>query len=212
MLKQYPYSQLLIISLFVSAAGAQTVPSTKSPIPVNVYSDIATGLSFQYPIAWKQVKEPGGIFGSSVFVSPGVAASGVPIRAAVQFSAENNSYSKTTLESIGFLYGIVSSATADSCRKIITEVDADATPRTIHGMTYTYGKSGDAGMSQTLSSQIYSTRQGTTCYVFEEDFNQTNGIVRKGQRELTKAESASLQAGLDNIITTVHFADSPTAP
>ncbi len=195
----------LTVVLLMGVASSQ-MPAPRMPLPVHVYNDPATGLSFRYPIVWKQVREPSGIFGSSVFVAPGVVASGVPIRSAVEFRAEGNSYAKTTFESTSFLYGVLQHATTATCRKVVTSVDASPVLRTINGVEYTYGKGGDAGMSQTLYSQIFTTLQGSTCYVFEEDFNQTNGIVRDGQRQLTKAEAKSLQDSLDNIMTTVHFA------
>ena len=177
----------------------------RRPTPVNVYQDKQTGVSFQYPFLWKRVEDPGGVFGSSVFVAPGVPGSGVPLRAAVQFSAERTAYGRTTLESLGFLYGILPRATTSSCRKVVTDVDPDARTRTVRGIVYAYGKGGDAGMSQSLGSQIYSTLRESTCFVFEADFNQTNGVVRDGQREMTAAERRSLQAQLDHVIVTVQF-------
>ena len=160
-------------------------------------------MSFQYPKVWKRVTDPGGVFGSTVFQTPGVQGSGVVIRAAVLFRAEGTIYSETTLESLGFVYGLVTRSTAASCEKVITDVDAMPKRETIHGVVYMHGTGGDAGMSQTLSSQTYSTLQGTNCYVFEADTNRTNGLVRDGQRQLTKAEDASLQNSLNNILELV---------
>ena len=148
----------------------------------------------------------------TVFATPGVSGSGVPVRAAVQFRAEGTPYAKTTLESLDFVYGVVPRSTAASCRKLITDVDGAPTRQTLRGVTYTHGTGGDAGMSQILASQIYSTLVGTDCYVFESDTNQTNGIVRDGQREMTKAEEQSQQNALDNIIVTVRFEDPSARP
>jgi hypothetical protein len=204
----------MAVALFAAmAAQAQTKPAqtaqTKLPGPLTHWADPATGVSLDYPTVWKRTKGSEDYCPAVAFEqSRGVPEHAVPVRFAAVFSPESNVYAQTTLESLAFLFGTMPHSTPAACRQFVGDMaGAPQNNLTIGGVPYAHSSAGECGLSHSITAEIYTTFRNGSCYVFEEDFDESTGrLGEDGTRELTAAERRALRRHLHGILQSVRIA------
>jgi hypothetical protein len=197
---------IVCLLLLAPAAPGQTAPPPNAVEggPSTIYTDASTGVSFQYPSAWKQVRRTSG------FNPPFAFSEANPATVIVEFTGEGNEYQGTTLESLDFLYGTVKATSADACQKLVDAAGFDEKKpmsQTIHGVTFMHSSGGEGSTGHFIHAEVYTTFRDDTCNIFEEDFTHSAPDM-PGKRTLTRDEQDVLQRRLDRIMRSVTFASS----
>jgi hypothetical protein len=193
---------LVAIAVMPAApVNAQNSSRRTTSVPMATYTEAGGPVSFEYPIVWKVDNS------AKFYLGPHILQSGLSPQVQVVFSPVGNSYAKTNLTNLVFVYAKASGQSDEACRKLVMGLDP-AKPETIsiEGKPFQHVDTGDAGMCHGADQHIYWTRQNRTCYLFEGDMLTTCSDAVDGQRDLTKAETRALLRHLQAIPQSIRFA------
>jgi hypothetical protein len=173
------------------------------------FSDETGGVKFQYPQRWILSE------GNKYSVATSLTRQGIPPRAAAYIgNADSNPYPNTTLVGAEFLYAPRPAASNEACSEMIVNKEwPDAkllAPESFNGVTFAHAKSADNWTCHYLREDLYSTYRGGTCYLFDLAVETECFGAVDGERQLTSAETADIQATLNKILSTVSIHEKDT--
>lgn len=210
---QHLCSALALLCLLVqnSGNGPTDKPLTLAQVWTldATYSDPTHGLTFRYPSVWRPTTE-------LAYHAPALEHSFAPPIA--EFAHDEDGfprdrgqiigpYSSTNLEAVGILYSAIDAASATECKTRAASLSdrSHSTTIVIGGRPFSVFGTGDAGMSQSISGDLYATYANHTCYLFETDLaladEQAGGLPG-----LTTAQLRYIFAHLESIVKSVRIA------
>ena len=192
--------EVITLHFALALALAPLVAAAQS-VPLSLFTDPGSGVSFHYPSVWKRVARP------ETYIPPVVIQRGLQPAVDVEFSPQGNLYEKTNLSGLDFVYATAPTASAPECYKL-GEVDTGSVHKEViqlRGIVYQHASGGGAGMCHEIGTQIYSTYREGVCHLFEQDIMTVCPGVQEGTRGLTATEMKALQHHLDAIMQSVTF-------
>jgi hypothetical protein len=186
----------------VASSQATRNQPVGAKVPMKVFTDPATGVSFDYPAPWTLTHQ------ASFYLSPMILIPDQAAQAIVYFNPAGNLYSKTNLGGLEFTYLALPESNQASCLKSVVQLDPEAKPPatiTINGTEFFHFITGDAGLCHQASRDIYGTYRGRSCLLFEAAFYTICPDPDDGRSELTPAQSKALKRHLDTIVQTIRI-------
>jgi hypothetical protein len=198
---------LVAMAVVMAAPGSaqnssrKTAAVSRATVPMATYTEAGGVVSFEYPIVWKVDTT------AKFYLGPHILQSGLSPQVQVIFSPVGNSYAKTNLTNLVFVYAKAPGQSDEACRKLAMGSDpAKSETISIDGKPFQHVDTGDAGMCHGTDQHIYWTRQNGTCYLFEGDMLTTCSGAVDGQLDLTKTETWALLRHLQAIPQSIRFA------
>ena len=172
------------------------------------YTDQQHGVTFQYPSVWQATMQfayhPPALTQSD-FARPiagfGYSEGGFPRNQIV------GPYSGTDLEGVGFIYSAVPAASAAHCETWAISL-SDSPKRSkvvIGGRSFSEYETGEGGMSQSISGNLYATYAGGTCYLFEADVAMVSASVVDDIKPLDPPQVSAIFGHLTEIMKSVRI-------
>lgn len=167
------------------------------------YTDPQHGVSFQYPSVWQATTQfayhPPALTGSDrakPIASFGYSEGGFPRNRNV------GPYSGTDMEGVGIVYSAVPAANAEECDAMAAAIsDSPKHSRVVLGQrTFSDYETGEDGMSQSISGDLYVTYENRACYFFEADVALASPAVLEDVPGLTAEQLSSVYAHLFDIV------------
>lgn len=178
------------------------------------YTDKLHGVVFHYPSVWQattQVAYHSPALARSDFAKPiagfGYRESGFPR------AANASPYSGTSLEGVSFAYLAVPAASTVECEaKAASLSDSPKHSKiAIGGRSFSLYKTGEGGMSQSISGDLYATYANRTCYFFETDVATVSSGVVDGMKTLDPPQTTAIFGHLTDLMRSVRITKG-TAP
>ena len=172
------------------------------------YNDPQHGVSFRYPAVWQATTQfanhPPALTQSDA-VKPiagfGYSEGGFPRKQLV------GPYGRTNLEGVGIVYAAVPAASAAACKATAKSVSGspEGLPVTFGERSFSVYKTESAGMSQSISGNLYATYAGANCYLFETDVAVVSPGVVDNIQVLTPPQLSFIDSHLVDIIKSVQI-------
>ena len=186
------------------AADAPRAPSVAEPrsTALTVYRDPATGVSFQYPTAWRPANA------AEDLPAPDFEQVAGSPRMTQVFVPKGTAFEATNLQALSFSHTVKRGVLAAGCTAIPAKAvggSAGTTKVSYNDTSYAEASGNDAGACHRLTAQVDSTLKDGECLVFERDFATTcPGLDGSGSPQaLTDAQSTTLKQHLDAIMQSV---------
>ena len=193
----------------------QTPPEPAKPLTLaqvwtmnGTYNDPQHGVSFRYPAVWQATTQfanhPPALTQSDAakpIAGFGYSEGGFPRKQLI------GPYARTNLEGVGIVYAAVPAASAAGCKATAASVSGspEGPPVTFGERSYTVYKTESAGMSQSISGNLYATYAGPNCYLFETDVAVVSPGVVDNIQALTPAQLSFIDSHLVDIIKSVQI-------
>jgi hypothetical protein len=179
------------------------------------YRDPLHGVSFRYPSVWKAGTQFGyhppaltGSGESEPIAGFGYEEGGFPRE------GSGGPYWQTNLEGFGVVYSAVPGASTAACEsKAAALAEVQAHTRTVlGGRSFSVYETGEAGMSQSTSGELYVAYAQGTCTLFETAVSVVSPGVADGIKGLTTAQTRNIEAHLLEIMKSVRIEPKPKSP
>lgn len=207
---------LLLVPQPSVRAFAQTTADSAKPLTLSqvwtlngTYKNQQNGVSFRYPTIWQattQFAQQTPALTQSNDAKPiagfGYSEGGFPRNRVV------GPYSGTNLEGFGLVYSVVPAAGSAECDAKAASLAGGQkrAPVVFGGRSFSVYPTEDAGMSQSLTGNLYATYAAANCYLFETDVAVVSPEVVDGVQALTPAQLHSIDAGLLSMMQSVQIA------
>jgi hypothetical protein len=192
-----------------------TAPGPAKPLTLaqvwtmnGTYNDPQHGVTFRYPAVWKATTQiayhPPALTQSDAakpIAGFGYSEGGFPRRKSV------GPYGRTNLEGVGIVYAVVPAASVAGCKATATSVSGspEGLPVTFGERSFSVYKTEGAGMSQSISGNLYATYGAPNCYLFETDVAVVSPGVVDNIQALTPAQLSFIDSHLVDIIKSVQI-------
>jgi hypothetical protein len=214
---QHHWSALALLCLLVqNSANGPRADSSPTDKPLTLaqvwtldatYKDPTHGVTFRYPSVWRPTTE-------LAYHAPALEHSFAPPITEFAYDGFHRDrgqnigpYSSTNLEAVGILYSAIDAASATECKTRAASLSdhSDSTTVVISGRRFSVFGTGDEGMSQSISGDLYATYANHTCYLFETDLALADeqAVDLPG---LTTAQLRYIFAHLESIMKSVRIA------
>ncbi len=204
-----------ILVLLVASGGQQTPGRFANPLTLArvwsldaTYTDAEHGVTFRYPSVWEADTH-------LAYVPPALSmpSSEKPIAG---FGYELDSslregnvapYSRTNLEGFGIVYSVIAKGSSAECKAFAASLSETPQSHTavLAGRSFWVYKTFNFGMMQSTSGKLYATYTNQMCYLFETDVAAVSVGGLENVRELTSAQSYSIDLHLLNIMKSVRI-------
>ena len=211
------FAAILFSSLFTSHSSAQSgrqAANLSKPLTLqqvwlfnSTYTDQQHGVTVRYPSVWKTATQFG-------YHPPALSRSDLsqPIAG---FAYEEGGfprgqivgpYASTNLEGVGFVYSVLPVTSSAECEtKAASLADKFGhSSVTIADRSYSVYETGSAGMSQSISGQLYATYSVGACYLFETGVAVASSVT-DDMKALTPAQVHDIEMHLWNMMKTVRI-------
>jgi len=198
--------------IFAQTTGQAAKPLTLSQVWTLDGAYSKNGVSFRYPTTWQT--------GTRFAQQPPALTQSEDAKPVAGFSYSEGGfprsrvvgpYSKTNLEGFGFVYSVVPATDATECEAKAAGVSG-ASRRTgiaIGGRPFSLYPTEDAGMSQSLTGNLYATYAAPKCYLFETDVAVVSPGVVDGVQPLTPGQLDAISARLLGMMQSVRIGPEP---
>ncbi len=209
-------AMLLSVALFAQGQGAASKEHTAKTLTLTqvwaldaTYTDAQHGVTFHYPSVWQAETQfayhPPALSRSDEdkpIAGFGYSEGGFPRGRFI------GPYSESELEGVGFVYTAEPAASAAECEaKAASYSDSPKhTKVVIGGRTFSDYETGEGGMSQSISGDLYATYAQHTCYLFEADVAMVSAAVVDDIKPLDTAQMSAIFKRLTEIMKTVRIA------
>ena len=209
-------SLALLLVVQSSGRGAEQAPDQPAkPLTLTqvwtlnrTYTDPQHGVTFRYPSVWQATTQfayhPPALTQSDEakpIAGFGYSEGGFPRTRIV------GPYAGTNLEGVGVVYSAVPAANATECEaKAATLSNSPKRPPVVFGgRSFSVYETGEGGMSQSISGNLYATYADQTCYLIETDLAAALPGVLNDIRALTPAQLRFIDIQLLNIMKSVRI-------
>jgi hypothetical protein len=211
-------SCLTLISILEPVAatkGQQTPARSHKPLTLAqvwnldaTYRDAEHGVTFRYPSVWQAETQ-------FAYIPPALSSTS-STKPIAGFAYEEGGfprdqvtgpYSATTLEGFGIVYSVIATGSSAECRASAASLSEPPQPHTtvLAGRSFWVFRTFDGAMMQSTSGRLYATFANHLCYLFETDVAASSAGVLEDVRELTSAQSHSIDLHLLNIMKSVRI-------
>jgi hypothetical protein len=172
------------------------------------YNDPQHAVSLRYPAAWQAKTQFGyhpsaltRLDGAKPIAGFGYSEGGFPRTRFV------GPYGGTNLEGVGFVYSAVPAAGAAECDAKAASLSEkpEGKPVEFGDRSFSVYQTGGAGMSQSITGQLYATYAAPTCYLFETDVAVVSPGVVDNIQALTEAQLQFIDSHLLAIMKSVRI-------
>ena len=184
----------------------------------SIYTDRQHGVVFRHPSVWKAATQFG--YHRPALVQQDLAQPVVGfayMEGGFPRDQIVGPYSATNLEGFGFVYSVLSVASAVECEGKATSLAGNPMPDDspaknprdssvkIAGRLYRIYQTGGAGMSQSISGKLYATYSKGSCYLFETGVAVASPGVLVNIQALTPQQVQDINMHLWNMMETVRI-------
>lgn len=201
---------ICVISFAAGLPSAAQSVARVSPTSMR-FIDTTRGVSFRYPSSWMLTRDEPFMFAPAIQTP--IASSRSSLRGLVFTKSISGvpSWPATTFSGAEFAYDARRTVSAEACRALAhtgnhpSEIDQ----LTVQNMRYWHATSGDGGMSQSTSDDIYTTFTGTssngTCLLFDLAIHSTYAPGETAPRALSRRESHLIRQSLQNVLASLQI-------
>jgi hypothetical protein len=198
----------------IARPSASAKPLTLAQVwaPDAIYTDPQHGASFQYPSVWQATTQ-------FAYHSPALAGS-VQAKPIAGFGYSEGGfprdriagpYTDTNLEGFGIVYSAVPVTKAKQCDAMAASMAYRPKPShvVLGQRAFTDYETGEDGMSQSISGDLYVTYENHTCYFFEADVALASTAALEDVTALTTEQLTSIYDHLFEIVKSFRIVKNP---
>ncbi len=191
----------LLVCASVGAPAQTVAPAGPS---VMKFSDLLSGVTFEYPSNWTFSNE------QSFYLAPAIVSQAAPVRGSVFTKTMRGvpSWPDTIFVGAEFVFTSEQVNSNDDCRALANPDNQNGSKsktETLNGLTFSHGASANAGLGHGINEDIYTISKGNTCWLFDLAVHSSGVTGDRAPRPLTSGEKDVIAKQLQSILATVRI-------